>query len=91
MKFAFSLLLLASPALAQPTPTPAPTPPPAPAPAPDQQQGSGAEPSWLPGVHDVTAAETATPGKLTLTMARAVELAYKQNPSARRHGMRRPT
>jgi outer membrane protein TolC len=83
MKFAFPLLLLASPALAQPTPAPVPTPPPAPAPAPDQQQGSAAEPSWLPGVQDVTAAETATPGKLTLTMARAVELAYKQNPSAR--------
>jgi outer membrane protein TolC len=73
MKYAFVLLLLASPALAQPAPTP----------PPEQQQGSGAEPSWLPGVQDVTAAETATPGKLTLTMARAVELAYKNNPTAR--------
>ena len=76
MKYAFLLLLLASPALAQPAPAPSPDQPP-----PDQ--GSGAEPSWLPGVQDVTAAETATPGKLTLTMARAVELAYKQSPSAR--------
>jgi outer membrane protein TolC len=37
----------------------------------------------LPGVQDVTAAEIATPGKLTLSMERAVELAEKQNPTAR--------
>jgi OMF family outer membrane factor len=37
----------------------------------------------LNGVQDVTAAETATPGKLTLTMARAVELALKQHPNIR--------
>jgi outer membrane protein len=77
MKFRLVLLALlaATPALAQPAPD---QPPPA-----DQQPQQPPPPSWLPGVHDVTAAEIATPGKLTLTMARAVELAYKQNPTAR--------
>jgi len=78
-KLALLLLLAAMPAGAQPAPSP--TPPPAPAPDP---QGSGSDqPSWLPGVQDVTAAETATPGKLTITMQRAVEIALKQNPTAR--------
>jgi len=83
MKFKVVLLalLVATPVLAQPAPAPAPAPPPdqpqqAP-PQPDEQ------PSWLPGVQDVTAAEVATPGKLTLSMERAVELALKQNPTAR--------
>lgn len=81
-RLALLLLLAAVPAGAQPVPTPPPAPAPAPAPVPDQQQGSD-QPSWLPGVQDVTAAETATPGKLTLTMQRAVEIAEKQNPTAR--------
>ena len=59
-------------------PAPQPTPP---QPAPDQPQPD--QPSWLPGVQDVTAAETAVPGKLTISMARAVEIAEKQNPTAR--------
>ena len=72
-------LLAASPAFAQPAPTPAPQPAP-----PDQPQPPPPDqPSWLPGVQDVTAAEVATPGKLTLSMERAVELALKQNPTAR--------
>ena len=79
-KLALLFVLAAMPAGAQPAPSP--TPPPAP--TPDQQQGSGSDqPSWLPGVQDVTAAETATPGKLTITMQRAVEIALKQNPTAR--------
>ena len=45
--------------------------------------GSDAAPSWLPGVQDVTAEELGTPGKLTLTMARAVELAEKDHPTMR--------
>ena len=73
-------LLLAAPAVAQPQP--APQAPPAPQPQPEQQP-PGEEPSWLPGVQDVTAAETATPGKLTLSMQRAVELAMKQHPTVR--------
>jgi OMF family outer membrane factor len=72
MKRSFALLLLlATPANAQPQPAP---PPPSPQPE---------SPSWLPGVQDVTAAETATPGKLTLSMARAVEIALKQQPNVR--------
>lgn len=86
MKFRLVLLALlaATPVFAQPTPAPAPAP--APPPNPDQPQTPDQQappPSWLPGVQDVTASEMATPGKLTLTMARAVELAYKQNPSGR--------
>jgi len=70
--------LLPSVALAQPAPAPTPTPP-------DQPQNPPAadSPQWLPGVVDVTAAETAVPGKLTLTMARAVEIAQKTQPSLR--------
>ena len=45
--------------------------------------GSGSAPDWLPGVQDVTAAEMATPGKVTLSMARAVELAKRQHPNVR--------
>ena len=72
-------LLVAAPAFAQPAPTPAPQPAP-----PDQPQPPPPDqPSWLPGVQDVTASEVATPGKLTLSMERAVELALKQNPTAR--------
>ncbi|MEO6776477.1 MAG: TolC family protein [Kofleriaceae bacterium] len=85
MKFT-PLLLLAVPslALAQPAPAPAPAPPATPAPLPpDQPQNPPAadSPQWLPGVVDVTAAETAVPGKLTLTMARAVEIAEKTQPA----------
>ena len=67
--------LLATPAvaLAQPAPT---TPPP-------DQPTAPTPPQWLPGVVDLTAAETAVPGKLTLTMARAVEIAEKTQPSQR--------
>jgi len=72
------LLLLATPAYAQPQPDPQPAPTPSPSPPPPQE-----EPSWLPGVQDVTAAETATPGKLTITMVRAVELALRQHPNVR--------
>jgi outer membrane protein len=63
------------------TPTPAPTPTGVAPPATDNPPPDA--PQWLPGVVDVTAAETATPGKLTLTMARAVEIAAKTQPSLR--------
>jgi len=79
MKLAAFLLLFPSLALAQPAaPTPTPTPP-------DQPQNPppADSPQWLPGVVDVTASETAVPGKLTLTMARAVEIAQKTQPSLR--------
>jgi outer membrane protein len=81
MKFRAVLLalLIAAPAFAQPAPAPTP----APAPAPDQAPPQEPPPDWLPGVQNVTTAEMATPGKLTLTMPRAVELAYKTNPTAR--------
>jgi len=89
MKFRLVLLALIAatpmPVLAQPAPAPAPAPAPPdqpPQPQPDQPPQEPA-PSWLPGVQNITAAEMATPGKLTLTMTRAVELAYKQNPTAR--------
>ena len=81
MKLSTFLLLVPSLALAQPAPRAAPTPAPTP---PDQPQpAAGGSPQWLPGVVDVTAAETAVPGKLTLTMARAVEIAQKPQPSLR--------
>ncbi len=83
-----SLLALTASAGAQPAPpgAPGPTPPPAPAPAPAPAPGDQPtedQPSWLPGVQDVTAAELETPGKLTITMARAVELALKEQPNVR--------
>jgi len=84
MKLA-ALFLLAVPSLALAQPG-APTTPPAPAPTPpDQPQNPppADSPQWLPGVVDVTAAETAVPGKLTLTMARAVEIGQKTQPSLR--------
>ncbi len=71
--------LIAAPvvAFAQPTPTPTgEAPPPTDNKPPDS-------PQWASGVVDVTAAETATPGKLTLTMARAVEIAEKTQPTLR--------
>jgi outer membrane protein len=79
--------IVAASAGAQPGQTP-PTPPPGTgsgsATGSGSDTGSGSEvPSWLNGVQDVTAAETATPGKLTLTMPRAVELAEKQHPTIR--------
>jgi outer membrane protein len=46
-------------------------------------QGSDQAPSWTLGVQDVTAEELGTPGKVTLSMARAVELAVKQHPTLR--------
>ena len=54
------------------------------APTAGSDVGSGSDvPSWLPGVQDATAQELATPGKLTLTMARAVEIAEKTHPTIR--------
>ncbi len=76
-------MLAAAIAAAQPAPD---QPPPT---TPDQSQGSGSgsgsaqPPSWLPGVQDVTAQEIATPGKLTLSMPRAVEIAIRQHPTLR--------
>lgn len=79
----FGLIALPSVVLAQPA-APAPVPAPAPAPPDDANvPPPEASPQWLPGVVDVTAAETAVPGKLTLTMARAVEIAQKTQPSQR--------
>ena len=80
---AFVVITLVATAGAQPGQVP-----PAPVPGPPTSgsaagSGSDQEPSWLHGVQDVTAAEMATPGKLTLTMARAVELAEKQHPTIR--------
>jgi OMF family outer membrane factor len=80
MKRSFAMLLvLAARAYAQPQPVPS-SPPQQP---PPQQQQPPESPSWLPGVQDVTAAETATPGKLMLSMVRAVEIALKQQPNVR--------
>jgi outer membrane protein TolC len=83
--------VLAAVAGAQPGQTPATPAPPTPASGSgSDQSGSAAigsdgsaSPSWLHGVQDVTAAEMSTPGKLILTMARAVELAEKQHPTIR--------
>jgi outer membrane protein len=77
----FALIALPTVALAQPaSPGPAPAPgPPGDPPVPPPEDS----PQWLPGVVDVSAAETAVPGKLTLTMARAVEIAQKTQPSQR--------
>ena len=83
MKFRIALasLLLAAAANAQPTPpTPAPTPTPG---QPLPPTDNPTPPQWLPGVVDLTEKEIATPGKLTLTMARAVEIAQKTQPSQR--------
>ena len=81
------VILAASTASAQPgAPTPVPPPTPLPAPQTPGQppvEQTPDQPSWLPGVQDVTAEEMATPGKVTLTMARAVELAAKQHPTVR--------
>jgi OMF family outer membrane factor len=80
----FAVLLIASAASAQPQPQPQPPLPPEPQPTPSSPPSNADQPpSWLPGVQDVTAAETAVPGKLTLTMARAVELAQRQHPTIR--------
>ncbi len=85
-------LALAQPGAPTPAPVPAPAPGPGPAPAPvppDEPPPTPTlapppdSPQWLPGVVDLTAAETAIPGKLTLTMARAVEIAEQQQPSLR--------
>src|SRR5262249_31748653 len=84
MKFRITFAALAfaaSPALAQPLPQPPPQPPPGP-PPPEQPQNPES-PTWLPGVQNVTGAEPAVPGKLTLPMARAVELAEKTQPALR--------
>ncbi|MGE5184136.1 MAG: TolC family protein [Acidobacteriota bacterium] len=71
-------------AVAQAQPAPAPTPQPTPPPdQPPPQPPQGETPSWLPGVQDVTASEIATPGKLTITMPRAVEIALRQHPTLR--------
>ena len=70
------VILAAHSAGAQPGAVPPGSTPPAPAPSPPDQA-----PTWLPGVTDVTAEETAIPGKLTLSMAQAIELAIKQHPT----------
>jgi outer membrane protein TolC len=48
-------------------------------------QGSGSDqaPTWTLGVQDVTAEELGASGKVTLSMARAVELAVKNHPTLR--------
>jgi outer membrane protein TolC len=66
------VVAFAVPASAQP----APQTPPADQPVETPQ-------SWLPGVTEVHAAETATPGFVALSMARAVEIAQHQNPNVR--------
>jgi outer membrane protein TolC len=76
-RFVVVCTMLAS-ALASAQPAPDQPQPPPPTPNPDQPA-----PSWLPGVQDVTAAEIATPGKLVLSMQRAVELAIRQHPTIR--------
>ncbi|MEO8842183.1 MAG: TolC family protein [Kofleriaceae bacterium] len=78
----FGLIALPAVALAQPA---APAPAPAPTPPGDQPvtPALADSPQWLPGVVDLTASETAVAGKLTLTMARAVEIAQKTQPSQR--------
>ncbi|MDB4952526.1 MAG: outer rane efflux protein [Myxococcales bacterium] len=68
-------VLATAPAGAQPAPPP-PAPPPSGTSPADQ-------PSWLPGVQDVNKAETAEPGKLKITMARAVEIAEHDQPTLR--------
>ena len=79
MKLRTLLFVLATPAVALAQPAPSPTPA-----SPDQPPPDTAPPpQWLPGVVDLTAAETAVAGKLTLTMARAVEIAEKTQPSQR--------
>jgi outer membrane protein TolC len=85
MKFCIGMVcaaLAAGPANGQPSQTP-PTPPPSPQPQPPPEGEGGPPPDWLPGVQDVTASEVATPGKLTLSMQRAVELAERQHPTIR--------
>lgn len=73
LKYAPAIAFVATAAYAQPAPDPNATP----------NTDPNANPTWLPGTRDLTAAETATPGKLTLTMARAVELAQHQQPALR--------
>ena len=73
--------LIAAPVIAVAQTAPAPTPTPTPTGSTDGPSADA--PQWLPGVVDVTAAETAIPGKLTLTMARAVEIAAQTQPSLR--------
>jgi outer membrane protein TolC len=72
LAFALSALAIATTARAQPGQQP---------PQPPEQTGDN--PSWLPGVQEVTAEETAVPGKVTLSMPRAVEIALKQSPNVR--------
>ena len=67
---------------ASPAPQHAPSSSPQPALAP-QPQPPGDTPSWLPGVQDVTGAEIEEPGKVKLSMTRAVELAVRQHPTLR--------
>ncbi len=90
-----TVALLATSAGAQPGQTLPPTPAPVPANGSGSGSASGSDvgsaagsgsaetPTWMLGVQDVTAEEMATPGKLTLTMQRAVELAEKQHPTIR--------
>ncbi|CAN5544430.1 hypothetical protein BH11MYX1_BH11MYX1_19700 [soil metagenome] len=75
--------LLTVPVVALAQPKPAPTPTPTGDPPPRTDNAPPSSPQWLPGVVDVSAGETATPGKLTLTMARAVEIAEQTQPNLR--------
>lgn len=84
-------VLVGAPASAQPgAPQPQPPQPqpqqqqPQPQPQPQQPQPQqDAPPDWLPGVQDLSPTEVATPGRVTLSMARAVELAQRQHPNVR--------
>ncbi len=89
--FSCILLVASGVALAQPGATSPPPGPgagsgsnvPQPAPTPNDGSGSDEQPQWLPGLPNVTGDETAQPGKLLLSMKRAVELALEQHPTLR--------
>jgi outer membrane protein TolC len=94
MKFRSAVLvatLVLAPVVAQSQPSLTPPQPPAAGSGSGTgSQGSGSDsgtaeqtPSWTLGVEDVTAEELGTPGKVTLSMDRAVELAVRQHPTLR--------
>jgi outer membrane protein TolC len=74
MKPILVLLFVATPVLAQ-------TPPPNTNPPSDTPPADN--PSWLPGVIDVTGPEAEPPTNVTLTLAKAIEIALQQQPSLR--------
>ncbi len=76
MKPILVLLFVATPVLAQ-------TPPPPPNTNPPSETPPAENPSWLPGVIDVTGPEPEPPTNVTLTLAKAVEIALQQQPSLR--------